>query len=191
MIVGVAGPIGAGKDVIASHLIKKYCFTRIAFADQLKQDVLTRFARTLRALWTLNAQPGEPTSDDLWAMVYLSKPPGVRELLQEYGSEVRRQDDPDYWVKRWKRAAREKRAFVVAPDVRFVNEAQAIKSQHGLLLKVERPGKEEVGHASETGLRDWTDWDKVFQNVGTIQQLTTEVDLWWRREVVATRRLMR
>jgi hypothetical protein len=63
----------------------------------------------------------------------------------------------------------------VVPDVRFPNEARAIKNWGGLLIRVDRAvagasgGIE--GHASENSLISWTDWDVVIPNNRTLEDL--------------------
>jgi len=90
--------------------------------------------------------------------VWEHKRPTVRRLLQEYGTEVRRHDDPDYWVKRYAEAAT-KLERVVTPDVRFLNEAAAVRALGGLVVRVVRPG-----HVSATKLERVVTPDVRFLN---------------------------
>lgn len=178
-LVGIAGALRSGKDTIAEHLVRRYFYRRIAFADALKDELLDRLPGTLRALWALNGNPGEPSEGDLWRMVYIDKPRGVRELLQEYGSEVRRSDDESYWINAWRRRLAFSSAWRhVAPDVRFINEAITILGMGGVLIKVIRPGHEGDSHQSERGLDGWTDWDLIVYNDGSIEDLQAHVDAW-------------
>lgn len=59
----------------------------------------------------------------------------------------------------------------IITDTRFVNEAQAIKKQNGIIIRVERPGVKAVnGHPSEVGLEGY-DFDYVITNDGSIEDL--------------------
>jgi hypothetical protein len=202
MLIGIAGAIGAGKSAIAEHLAARG-FAVVAFADALREEVLARLPLTLRALHgetcpryqmesferdsSLVPLPCNGPARDAMAcvrdMVYVRKPPIVRALLQEYGSDVRRADDPDYWVKRWAQSVSSIAAgrpvgecHVVSPDCRFPNEARTVREMGGLLWKVERPGVDGSGHVSETALAHWFDYDAVLVNDGTLADLHTQVD---------------
>jgi hypothetical protein len=59
-------------------------------------------------------------------------------LLQWWGTEYRRAQDQDYWVKAWKRAINPAANIVLTPDMRFLNEAAAIKSVGGFTVNVIR-----------------------------------------------------
>ena len=39
MILGLTGPPGSGKDTLADHLVEKYNFKRVAFADPIRAQV--------------------------------------------------------------------------------------------------------------------------------------------------------
>ena len=179
LIVGVSGHLRCGKDVIASFLTKHYGFERHAFADTLKDEVEARFPRTLAAYLRRAFPDG---SVDARRLVRVVKDEFARSLLQEYGTGVRRQDDPDYWVTTWaKKLMVIAPSRVVAPDVRFPNEAERIRHFGGYVVKVERPGQNPgavITHASEDFARTFTDWDHVFVNDGTIADIERKVGEW-------------
>jgi hypothetical protein len=183
MIISISGSIGSGKSAIAEHLAARG-FAVVAFADALREEILARLPRTLRALHDLQVPAGGhvcccrswPYEDCVRQMLYRTKPLGVRELLQEYGSQVRRADDPDYWIRRWEFGIARATANVATPDCRFPNEAHAVRRLGGLLWKVERPGHTGSGHVSETALAHWFDWDAVLVNDGTLLDLHAQVD---------------
>lgn len=192
MIVGIAGAMGAGKDTVASWLVREQGFVRVGFADALKQEVREKFRRTLlrTAAYVgpyVDATMGPdlerhlmPEPDDEARLNWLlrEKPPIVRELLQEFGTEVRRAEALDYWLARWvERALGHPR--VVVPDVRFPNEAAFLTARGARLIRVDRPGRDGAGHASETSLAKWSRWDAVLPNVGTVADLEAAVAWWW------------
>jgi hypothetical protein len=74
-----------------------------------------------------------------------------RELMQYLGTEYVRKAQDDYWVQRLLADIREERRVLV-PDTRFINEAKAIWSVGGKIIKVVRIDAPENkdGHASET-----------------------------------------
>lgn len=98
----------------------------------------------------------------------------VREVLQFVGTELfRTQLDPDIWVQSVFRKQFADDDIVVVADCRFPNEAELGK-QYGLLFKVERDtGLLCDGHASETALDNYEDYDGVIRNNGTFTQLRT------------------
>lgn len=183
-LIGIAGRLQTGKDVIANRLIARWNFQRLGFADALKDEVRRRFRRTLLAFWSVfesDIPPANVAAEDaVLELLIRTKPVVVRELLQEYGTEVRRADDPDYWVHKWcQRASVNWERRLVVPDVRFDNEAKTIQ-RWGYLVKVVRPAASEAAydHASETGVALWPDsaFDAVFDNSHTLDHLEALVD---------------
>ncbi len=80
----------------------------------------------------------------------------------------------------------------IITDVRFPNEAKAIKDRGGIVIRVNRNPTLKIGalftykdgskevitqkeHPSETGLDDYKDFDYVIENNGTIEDLYREV----------------
>ena len=167
-----------GKDSVADVLVRRYGFVRRGFADALKDEVLDRLPRTLGAY--LEHHEGlEDTVDRRWQLVYGFKPDLIRALLQEYGTEVRRADDPRYWVKkvaRWVEDCRPQR--LVVPDVRFRNEVEFVRALGGQYVRVDRPGAGPAArgtHASESEL-DGIEPDYVVRNDGTLEDLERRVE---------------
>lgn len=82
------GVMGSGKDYAA----RRDCNTQLAFADQLREDV-----------WTmLNWWPKTDDEYDLFKKKHFGLPGGSmftgRDLLQRYGTEVRRKEKDSHWV---------------------------------------------------------------------------------------------
>jgi hypothetical protein len=65
--------------------------------------------------------------------------------------------------------------FWIITDVRFPNEANAIKKRGGVLIRIDRPGIESSNHASETSLDDYSEWDHKILNNGSLKDLEDAV----------------
>lgn len=64
----------------------------------------------------------------------------------------------------------------IITDTRFPNEAEAIKSKGGIIIRINRPGVAPINaHPSETSLDDWK-FDHVIDNNGDIDQLVYKVN---------------
>lgn len=105
----------------------------------------------------------------------------ARQLLQRLGTEFGRQQiADDVWVRCWAARASE-HEHVVADDVRFLNEAQAIKAAGGQIWMIRRPGvKRNTDHPSEGALDDWDGFDTVIDNDGSLIDFRRKIDaaLW-------------
>jgi hypothetical protein len=169
LIVGLSGYGQSGKDTAAAFMAD-YGFTRLAFADPLKAvalacdpgmaDIETRSLRSIveRYGWEKTKQ-------------YF---PDARIFLQHLGVAVREHVDPDAWVNALFRQTSPGRRYVVT-DVRFPNEATAIKARGGIVVRVHRPGVGAVNaHMSETALDDW-DFDAHLFNDGDLDALRVHV----------------
>lgn len=62
----------------------------------------------------------------------------------------------------------------VITDVRFGNEAQAIKDRGGVVWTINRPGYKGTGHESETALKNWP-FDATIDNNDDLDHLETVV----------------
>jgi hypothetical protein len=104
----------------------------------------------------------------------------VRRILQWWGTEYRRAQDPDYWTKAWGLKVEQfdlARMHVLVDDVRFMNELLVIREHGGLIVKIERPGFDGANnHSSETSLDAYQDWDRVIVNDGTLEQFKLQIE---------------
>jgi deoxynucleotide monophosphate kinase-like protein len=164
VLIGLSGKAGAGKDTLGAALVDGYGFQRVAFADALKDailaaDVWVQWYDGFRRIRDLVAERG-------WDKVKTN--PEVRRLLQNFGQGMR---DQDGFV--WCRLGMARAdtlcahgADVVITDVRYINEARAIRKRGGLLVRIERTGLESADeHVSETELDDWS-YDALVYNDG-------------------------
>lgn len=63
----------------------------------------------------------------------------------------------------------------IITDVRFFNEAEAIKDRGGILIRVDRDSDSEDSHVSENGLITYKDWNYVIDNNYSLAELILRV----------------
>jgi hypothetical protein len=164
MIIGLGHVARSGKDTAAHALVAKLGFRRIAFADALKRvalDLDPYIGRTVIGMgeWRMS----DATQDGKAWESAKDTEPEVRRILQALGMAVRTHIGGDVWI----RAVFDHIKLgekIVIPDVRFLNEAEAIQAQGGMVFRIDRPGYEASGHVSETALAEWEGWDGVIAN---------------------------
>ena len=202
-LLGLVGRKGSGKDTVGDRLVARHGFVRAAFADPVKW--------VARDLWP------HLTVEQCWGPIELKEAMdttlGVspRWLLQRIGTEVGRNGDlatfaglgvsparmrealdrhgvvpgPSAWVDALFRALGA--VDTVITDVRFPNEAEAVRDHNGWVLKILRPGFDTgVGndHPSEREV-DACAFDYLVRNDRDVPELHAKVrrildDLRWR-----------
>jgi dephospho-CoA kinase len=178
VIIGLTGYAQSGKDTVAKILIEEYGYTRISFADVLREAIyrlnpiipVKETPLYTKDFWLLQDVVDEIGWDE--AKV---KHPEVRRLLQVIGTEVGRElFYQDVWVDAALKGVLATDNIVVT-DVRFLNEADAIHRLYGPVLKIERPGYGPVNnHPSDAGLPS-TEIDHVIYNGGSMAMLKDNV----------------
>jgi hypothetical protein len=195
-LIGLTGHAGCGKDSCAAALAAGGWHT-IAFADALRVEVAAAFHIDIREL-TERASKEQPrkslavgnAENANWlrfaAMHGHSfiEPRSPRWALQRWG-EFRRTADPHHWVRHvvgWVKSERARGApGLVVTDVRFANEALAMRGLDGHVVRVHRTGHtpqlaaDTANHESERHEQITVDAD--IRNDGTLAQLSAEA---WR-----------
>lgn len=187
VLIGVAGYAGAGKDALADLLVAHFGFTKISFADPMREiaaaiDPIIAYVKT-----------DDPNEDEILRytdvvemfgydeskMLY----PEMRRFLQRLGTEGGRGIlGQDVWVNEAMRRAQAYERVVFA-DMRFRNEAEAIRAAGGRTIRVERPGVSPANdHASEHDLAKWS-FDLHVNNNGTFEDMIGRLDGFFARHI--------
>ena len=207
MIVGIAGKAASGKTTAANYMAEHLqAEVRIVPMAQLLRDEVELFLRAIGSEEYVPLVYG--CQDDKIKVFYIDERqaadacgkwshfvsehadiqdrPGqtaitVRRILQWWGTEYRRTEDPDYWTKAW---AEKVESFdldnihILVDDVRVMNELDTVRAEGGLIIKIERPGFNGAGnHVSETSLDAYTDWNRVIVNDGTLEDFRLQIEL--------------
>ncbi len=183
MIVGFGHQAQVGKDTAAGMLVARHGFTRLGFADILKEvlydinPIVAPFSRIAQVHPWGPVRLQDVVDEDGWDVA--KGMTETRRLLQDLGVAARWHLDEDVWVKPVLAAMLNNPGPFVISDVRFPNEFRALKNSGALMVKITRTGVESNAgqHLSETAL-DNAEWDWVVPNDGTLLELEeTLVDL--------------
>ena len=172
MVVGISGKMGSGKDLVYNMLceLSSVDFENKKFAYPIKWIVSVLIGCDIRQLEDREFKETELGEE--WDGLT------PRKLLQLLGTEAGREIiHPNIWVNALFADYSEDSNWIIT-DVRFPNEAKAIKNKGGILIRVERPGIESHcggQHLSETSLDAYDKFDYVIENDGTVQDLIDKV----------------
>lgn len=202
MIIGLSGKALSGKDTTADYLVDYYGFdSKVGFATNLKEMVVEVFGLTyddvndqvLKArqfkhritisegyinnlvLWVNKTHNVENVDFTSFLGKVLSTP---REVLQFVGTDFVRSICSSYHVDVIRKKVLSTNNLVIT-DVRFRNEVDFIKDLYGMVVRLNRNvymvgGRK--GHPSETSLDDFSGWDYVLNNNGSIENLYSKID---------------
>ena len=182
--LGLAGAAGSGKDTVADYLVKRYGFIKYSFSDALYREVAEAFQvdeDMLRDrekkdtpspdlyLWTCTSKEFQVVMlaelEKLGAQFPSEQSCSPRQILQWWGTEYRRAQDPDYWIKKadewiydlWGSCQypEQQPQFFVNTSVRFESERAWIhKFASGNVWHIRRETAASVSaHVSEVALR--------------------------------------
>ncbi|MGE3346085.1 MAG: hypothetical protein AB7I35_01480 [Ramlibacter sp.] len=205
-IIALTGAAGAGKDSAANILATHARFTRLAFADPLRAEVAHAFDLTARAD-LLSGRDTKDTPHDALALrncksfcfigavalathacvnsAWLDAPRSPRQVLQWWGTEYRRAENPAYWTRalalRLSAAVKANGTRFVITDCRMANELALVRNLGGVLWRLHRPGLQPV-EGQHSSAAEWQGFDAnaEIRNHGTLMDLRTEVlRQWW------------
>lgn len=182
MLLGLTGRHSSGKDTVGAYLVECHGFTRVAFADALKE-------MAGQIGWNGRKEPPTLWERLRWMVWGGPAPMDGRWLLQHLGMGCREVFGADCWI-----GAAENRLVehfapcwnpyrdrVVVTDVRLPNEVAWIKRNGGLVVRVSRPSvlrdTPADRHVSEAGI------DALAADIEVINDGTLD-DLWAKAETV-------
>lgn len=188
-LFGISGKAGAGKTLFAKHAIEKFGGTKIALADAVKEEVGKFLEFCLVPFNHDNLYGSQDHREERFSILlcdWMQVPYEVRRvfnqhmkidgdtlgmtyrsLMQIWGTDYRRGQDPDYWVKKAKAKIDATEGLIFIDDVRFESEARMILKAGGALIRVDRPDGPRIStpwHESETALDSFEDFTLHIDN---------------------------
>lgn len=167
-IIGFGHKAQSGKDTAGQHLAMKYGFATVSFAHRLREAASLVTKIPLEEFYGDN----KLKFNKLWQMTH-------REILQRFGTDaLRNHFDENVWVKAAMVNLTPLGSYVFT-DVRFPNEAGAIKAAGGTVIRIDRKCDDytiDRNHPSETSLDEWNDWDYIVDNNGTLREFHENLD---------------
>lgn len=183
-IIGLSGFARSGKDEAANVLVEEFGFTRVAFADKLREVLYALDPMVVADVRHHGPVPEPDYSGVVYRRVqdvidnygwdgYKESPfsRDIRRLLQRLGTEAGREA---LWDTIWIDAAfagLPDDAKVVVSDARFFNEFDAVKMRGGRIWRIERDGVGPANeHASEMEAINYPSFDTYLHNDGTLEE---------------------
>lgn len=167
-LVGFSGYARAGKDT-AYSLLADEGWNRVAFADPMREFLYRLNPIVAQFTWSGSLRLADVIDDVGWDG-YKETPhgPEMRQLMQRLGTECGRELlGNNIWVDT--ALDRLPPGNYAVTDCRFENEADAIRSRGGRIIRITRPGVGPANsHISETGL-DYYEFDAVVHNDGSLE----------------------
>lgn len=205
-LVALTGHAGVGKDTVADLLVAHARFRKLAFADGLRGEISHAFNLSLDDLTNPNLKNVPSVAlrmrlaprDFLAAVVlslsaaapdhrtplsdaWLDEPRSPRQIMQWWGTEYRRAQSPRYWtehlIKRLTYYRREGETRFAVTDVRFDNEAHALRLAGAVLCQVIRPGQAGAAEGKHISATDGSRFspEVILYNDGDLSKLQDEV----------------
>lgn len=180
MLIGINGKARSGKDTFATMLAIEFQkqayvnFVAMAYADELKNDLMKNFGLTRDQLYGDSKEISDERfrkTTDKDEVVYWTP----REIMQEYGQWCRK-IEPNHWVRRLYEIIDSKiLSNVIVTDIRQRNEVDALINRGGYHIRITRKNADEIttpDHETETAL-DAEDYpiDFYIENNGTLKDL--------------------
>lgn len=191
----ISGKMGFGKDYVGNLIKNKYSnIEKISFADALKEEVecIINLIKNNSSLESI-AKKMNVTKDEVLpiyrAMVQFdninelsvkNKNSTIRFMLQYWGTDVRRNNNENYWVQKTvdkilKINKAEKVALIT--DGRFINEIKGVADLGGITIRLEiskekqienllnrdgvLPNEAAFSHPSETSYLEYNDFNLI------------------------------
>lgn len=158
MIIGITGYAGVGKDTLADLLVEHQGFEKRSFAEPLK------------AFYLLIGRERDLAHIELVGMDKAKRVlPSIREDLQKIGTAAREVFGENFWIDLSMPKAD---ANVVFADVRYPNEADAIRKAGGKIIRLKRSKIKPVNQHSSELMLDTIEPDLTIEDMGIMASLS-------------------
>lgn len=137
-IIAILGHIGSGKDTAAKFFIETQQFSKISFADSLKDTLSSIFLwdRHLLEGTTAESRNWRNKSDEYWSSV-LGFKVTPRIMMQQVGTELfRNHFSTNIWSHSLTLKVHKSKTNIVVADVRFIEEYDVLKSLGAVFIKI-------------------------------------------------------
>lgn len=177
--LALIGRARAGKDSVAARLVSAHGYTRVAFADPLKDAALALdplvYACTHDGYEVTHERLSEVVEWHGWEQAK-DQFPEVRRTLQALGQSIRDLDSR-FWLRMALQRIADTDGPVIVTDCRYRNEADALRLLGFTLVRVHRPGlpASKGEHVSETEL-DGYPTSLALVNGGSLADLRAKAD---------------
>src|SRR5690606_31210564 len=152
-LIGISGKKESGKDTVARMLTdinKKYKRSPFAYSLKATASLLTGIHISM---WD------DREFKENYCAVIDTTP---RDYMQRLGDAMRLFDE-EVFIKACFNNMHESESYIIT-DVRYKNEAEAIKKRGGYVIRVNRSGIAVNNHVSETDLDDYKRFDCIIEN---------------------------
>jgi len=208
IVFGFSGDKGCGKDTIADYLSIKHNFTKLAFAEPLKQSVSFAFHVSMDELGSGTNKDQEfafpiivtefhlsdflehlhdnyyEIPEDVKSSI-ISKYQGIpfmsyREILQIFGTEIcRREIDNDIWITIMRKRVKESPTHrIILSDVRFKDEKDYVGELGGKSVLIIRPSISCDDTHESENNLNGEEYDVIVTNDRDVYALQYQVSLW-------------
>jgi len=176
-LIGLSGKARSGKNTAAYYIQERLGEDASidSFAGNLKRVCMEAFGFTANQVYGNE----KLVVDSFWGNTPVY-------FLQKVGTELfRNMIDKDFWckslMKTVDRVLEYEDNIIIIDDVRFPNEADAIKERGGILIRINREERPDTGrdpnHPSEIALDDYEGFDYIIDNDGTIEELYNKLEV--------------
>lgn len=177
-LIGFCGKAESGKntaaDVVVDMVSGEYKVGDLAFGDNVKKAAAELFDIDIKKFYF-----NKHDMSTFWGMTH-------RAMLQQIATDVARQFNKDFWVKRlakdYAKVIKIRNPDVVLiTDVRFINEAEWIRKKGGIIIEITRQVDSalsycEQEHVSEAGIPQEL-INKTVTNNGSRKELRNRLEV--------------
>jgi len=172
---------GVGKDTVAKIIAKHIegsCY-RLAFADPAKRYVQDLTGEQMECSFDEFENPYRDFTREQKAKYIPMLHMTIGEFLQGHCQGLREDISPRIYVNAWDKDFLKLDGLVVAPDVRYITEADHIIDRDGIILNLSGPCRSDdsrdSSHISENNMNDYTDFSAHIINDSSESNLEKKV----------------